>query len=138
MSLRQVIRTAALSSFVIILFLAIILPPAFSYEVEESNDFIEGFNAYQRKEYNTAIVILNKWLKDYPNSLNRDVTMFWLSLSYQMTGNQNEAASYTAQLTRDYPDSPLVKLNAVDPTNPAIRNEKEITPNSIPIPEIKP
>jgi TolA-binding protein len=98
--------------------------PAFAYEIEESNDCMEGINAYQRKEYNTTIVIINKWLKDYPDSLNRDVAIYWLSRSYLMIGNKSEAASYKALLIKEFPNSPLIKLNEDELPKPAGSNEK--------------
>lgn len=120
--LGQNVRSASLLALVILLFILIL--PAFSYEIEESNDFMEGINAYQRKEYNTTIVIINKWLKDYPDSLNRDVAIFWLSRSYLMIGNKSEAANYKAQLIKEFPDSPLQKLNEDELPKPANRDEK--------------
>lgn len=132
----QKIRTATLLALVLLLFILIL--PAFSYEVEESNDFMEGINAYQRREFNTSIVIFNKWLKDYPDSLNRDVAIYWLSRSYLMTGNKSEADNYMSQFIKEYPDSPLLKLHGDELLKSPIHNEKGKTLNSDPLPAKQP
>lgn len=84
--------------------------PAFSYEAEESNTFIDGFNTYLRRDYTSSITKLSKWLKTYPDSLIRDVVIFWLARSYLKIGNHHEAADCISQISREYPNSPLARL----------------------------
>ena len=91
--------------FVIISSLAI--PPAFSQESEDSQVFIAGFNAYQQKDYASAIVKMNEVLQKYPDTPLRDMALFWLSRSYFKAGNQNAAARYLSQFSKEYPDNPL-------------------------------
>ncbi len=91
--------------FVIISSLAI--PPAFCQESEDSQIFIAGFNAYQQKDYASAIAKMNEVLQKYPDTPLRDMALFWLSRSYYKTGNQNAAARYLSQFSKEYPDNPL-------------------------------
>lgn len=91
--------------FVIISSLAI--PPAFCQESEDSQVFIAGFNAYQQKDYASAIAKMNEVLQKYPDTPLRDMALFWLSRSYFKAGNQNAAARYLSQFSKEYPDNPL-------------------------------
>jgi len=91
--------------FVIISSLAI--PPAMSQESEDSQVFIAGFNAYQQKDYASAIAKMNEVLQKYPDTPLRDMALFWLSRAYYKSGNQNEAARFLSQFSKEYPDNPL-------------------------------
>ncbi len=91
--------------FVIISSLAV--PPAFSQESEDSQVFIAGFNAYQQKDYAAAIAKMNEVLQKYPDTPLRDMALFWLARSYFKSGNQNDAARYLSQFSKEYPDNPL-------------------------------
>lgn len=91
--------------FVIISSLAI--PPAMSQESEDSQVFIAGFNAYQQKDYASAIAKMNEVLQKYPDTPLRDMALFWLSRAYYKAGNQNEAARFLSQFSKEYPDNPL-------------------------------
>ncbi|MBI5482884.1 MAG: tetratricopeptide repeat protein, partial [Deltaproteobacteria bacterium] len=91
--------------FVIISSLAI--PPAQSQESEDSQVFIAGFNAYQQKDYTSAIAKMNEVLQKYPDTPLRDMALFWLSRAHYKSGNQNEAARFLSQFSKEYPDNPL-------------------------------
>ncbi len=91
--------------FVIISSLAI--PPAMSQESEDSQVFIAGFNAYQQKDYASSIAKMNEVLQKYPDTPLRDMALFWLSRAYYKSGNQNEAARFLSQFSKEYPDNPL-------------------------------
>ncbi|MDD2734146.1 MAG: tetratricopeptide repeat protein [Desulfuromonadaceae bacterium] len=80
---------------------------AFSQETEDSQIFIAGFNAYQQKDYATSIEKLTEVLQKYPDTTLRDMTLFWLSRSYFKAGNQQDAARYLSQFSKEYPDNPL-------------------------------
>ena len=92
----------------VLLLVAVLLPaPAFSLDSEDSQIFISGFNAYQKKDYNTTIDNMSVLLKKYPDTSLRDMAIFWLARAYYKAGNQQDAAKYMAQFNREYPDSPL-------------------------------
>ncbi|MCM0080022.1 tetratricopeptide repeat protein [Geomonas sp. Red32] len=69
--------------------------------------FITGFNAYQRKDYKSAVQTMSSLLKKYPETPLKDMAIFWLARANYRAGNKNEAAKYMAQFFRDYPDNPL-------------------------------
>lgn len=82
-------------------------PPAFCQETEDSQIFIAGFNAYQQKDYASSIEKMNEVLEKHPDTPLRDMALFWLSRSYFKAGNQQEAARYLSQFSKEYPDNPL-------------------------------
>lgn len=92
---------------VLVIISSLIVPPAFCQETEDSQIFIAGFNAYQQKDYATAIENMNEVLQKYPDTPLRDMALFWLSRSYYKAGNQQEAAHYLSQFSKEYPDNPL-------------------------------
>lgn len=92
---------------VLVIISSLVVPPAFCQETEDSQVFIAGFNAYQQKDYASAIEKMNEVLQKYPDTPLRDMALFWLSRSYYKTGNQQEAARYLSQFSKEYPDNPL-------------------------------
>ena len=90
-----------------ILISSLIVPPAFCQETEDSQVFIAGFNAYQQKDYASSIEKMNEVLQKYPDTPLRDMALFWLSRSYYKAGNQQDAARYLSQFSKEYPDNPL-------------------------------
>jgi len=92
---------------VLVIISALIVPPAFCQETEDSQVFIAGFNAYQQKDYASAIEKMNEVLQKYPDTPLRDMALFWLARSYFKAGNQQEAARYLSQFSKEYPDNPL-------------------------------
>ena len=85
----------------------LIVPPAYCQETEDSQVFIAGFNAYQQKDYASSIEKMNEVLQKYPETPLRDMALFWLARSYFKAGNQQEAARYLSQFSKEYPDNPL-------------------------------
>jgi uncharacterized membrane protein len=83
------------------------VPRAFSQETEDSQVFIAGFNAFQRKDYASSIEKMNEVLQKFPDTPLRDVSLFWLSRSYYKAGNHQEAARLLSQFSKEYPDNPL-------------------------------
>ena len=69
--------------------------------------FITGFEAYQQKNYDTALLNFIKLLDKYPDTPLLDLAMFWISRTYYKMGNQMEAARHMSQLMKQYPDTPL-------------------------------
>jgi uncharacterized repeat protein (TIGR01451 family) len=92
---------------VLVIISSLIVPPAFCQETEDSQIFIAGFNAYQQKDFASSIEKMNEVLQKYPDTPLRDMALFWLSRSYYKTGNQQEAARYLSQFSKEYPDNPL-------------------------------
>jgi uncharacterized repeat protein (TIGR01451 family) len=105
LKLCRILLFRLLCALVIISFLN--APPAFCQETEDSQVFIAGFNAYQQKDFATSIEKMNEVLQKYPGTSLRDMALFWLSRSYFKTGNQQEAARYLSQFSKEYPDNPL-------------------------------
>ena len=81
--------------------------PAYCVYTQDSQIFITGFNAYLKRDYQTAIENLTTVLEKYPDTSLRDMAVLWLSRAYFKAGKQKEAARYMAQFFKDYPDSPL-------------------------------
>ena len=86
---------------------SLVVPPAFCQETEDSQVFIAGFNSYQQKDYASSIEKMSEVLQKYPDTPLRDMALFWLSRSYFKVGNQQEAARYLSQFSKEYPDNPL-------------------------------
>jgi uncharacterized membrane protein len=97
-----------LKSVAVLLLVSVLLPvPAFSLDSEDSQIFISGFNAYQKKDYQAAIHNMSDLLQKYPDTPLKDMAIFWLARAHYKAGNEQEAAKYMAQFFHDYPDSPL-------------------------------
>jgi len=86
---------------------SLLVQPGICQDAEDSQVFISGFNAYQQKDYATTIKKMNEVLKKYPDSTLRDMTLFWLARAYFKSGNQQDAARYMSQFTKEFPDNPL-------------------------------
>ncbi len=92
---------------VLVIISSLIAPSAFCQETEDSQVFIAGFNAYQQKDYASSIEKMNEVLQKYPDTPLRDMALFWLSRSYFKVGNQQDAARYLSQFSKEFPDNPL-------------------------------
>lgn len=101
-------RNILIRFFIVLVIISTLLSPqAFCQETEDSQIFISGFNAYQQKDYSTAIEKMNEVLQKYPDTPLRDMALFWLSRSYFKSGNQQSAARFMSQFSKEYPDNPL-------------------------------
>ncbi len=90
-----------------LLILSLLPGPAFAIDTQDSQIFISGFNAYQKKDYTAAIDKMSQVLQKYPDSPLRDMAIFWLARSNFKAGYHKDAAKYMAQFFKEYPDSPL-------------------------------
>jgi len=108
----------------VVIISALLVPAGFCQETEDSQIFISGFNAYQQKEYATTIEKMNEVLQKYPDTPLRDMALFWLSRSYFKSGNQQEAARFMSQFTKEYPDNPLKGTVEEELLNLTARYEK--------------
>jgi uncharacterized membrane protein len=91
----------------VVIISSLLVLPAFCRESEDSQVFIAGFNAFQQKNYTVSIDKMNEVLQKYPETPLRDMALFWLARSYYKAGNQQEAARYLSQFSKEYPDNPL-------------------------------
>lgn len=82
-------------------------PSVVAQETGDSQTFLAGFNAYQQKDYPTAVARLGEVLQQHPETPLRDMTLFWLARAHYKAGNNQDAARYMAQFAREYPDNPL-------------------------------
>ncbi|WP_305733463.1 tetratricopeptide repeat protein [Trichlorobacter ammonificans] len=99
---------AAASVFACLVFVVLLsVSPVSAQDTEDSRLFLSGFNAYQQKDYATAVTSLNEVLQKYPDTPLRDMTLFWLARAHFKSGNQQEAARFMARFNREYPDNPL-------------------------------
>lgn len=96
---------------------------AYSYQIDESNSFIEGLGAYQQGTYPSAITRLENWLQEYPGSSIRDLCLYWLAQACYQAGKQQQAARYMSQFFREYPEHPLVAIADKELKNLAKRYE---------------
>ena len=108
MHFYNIFRASISKTLAVLLFVALMLPaPAFSLDSEDSQIFISGFNAYQKKDYKSAIENMSGLLRKYPETPLKDMAIFWLARANYKAGHQQEAAKYMAQFLREYPESPL-------------------------------
>ena len=118
-------RTILIRLFIAVVIISTLLVPAgFCQETEDSQIFIAGFNAYQQKDYPSAIAKLNEVLAKYPDTSLRDMALFWLARSYFRNGNQLDAARVMSQVSKEYPDNPLKATVEEDLLNLVARYEK--------------
>lgn len=119
---------------VLVIISSLIVPPGFCQETEDSQVFISGFNAYQQKDYAAAIEKMNEVLQKYPDTPLRDMALFWLSRSYFKNGNQQDAARFMSQFSKEYPDNPLKSTVEEDLLNLVVRYERgeKLPPGSAP------
>ncbi|WP_084201453.1 tetratricopeptide repeat protein [Geobacter pickeringii] len=81
--------------------------PAHAVNSEDSQIFIAGFNAYQKKDYQSAIERMKTVLEKYPDTPLRDMAIFWLARASYKAGFDRDAARSMSQFFKEYPDSPL-------------------------------
>lgn len=104
-SFMNTIMSRSLFGFLVCLLL--IASPVVAADSKDSQIFISGFNAYQKKDYQAAVEKMTTVLKNYPDTQLRDMALFWLARANYKAGNQQDAARYMAQFFREYPESPL-------------------------------
>lgn len=81
--------------------------PSHAAESEDSQTFITGFNAFQKKDYQTTIDKMTVVMEKYPDTPLRDMVLFWLARAHYKAGHRENAAKYLGQFLREFPDSPL-------------------------------
>lgn len=94
----------------IIVFIALSVsspPDGLCREPDDSRLFLEGFTAYQNKEYSAASTRMEELLQKYPETPLRDMALFWLSHACFRNGRHQEAVQAMARLMEEYPGSRL-------------------------------
>ncbi|WP_243371096.1 tetratricopeptide repeat protein [Geotalea sp. SG265] len=108
MNFKKFFRALPCRTFLsFLLILTLLINPAFCLDSEDSQIFITGFNAYQKKDYQTTVDKMGALLKNYPDTPLRDMAIFWLARANFKAGHKEDAARYMAQFFKEYPDSPL-------------------------------
>lgn len=75
-------------------------------ELASQNLFASGYNAFQEGEYDKAIQKLLDTVSKYPDSSKQLEASYYLVRSFYITGNKQEALSWSEKMLRQFPDSP--------------------------------
>jgi uncharacterized repeat protein (TIGR01451 family) len=81
--------------------------PCSAVELDDSNLFIEAFNAYQRKDYLLAIDKVEQLTQVFPDSPLRDLSLLLLARAGLKSGDNETAAKAINQFTSEYKDNSL-------------------------------
>ncbi|KAF0221174.1 MAG: hypothetical protein FD174_672 [Geobacteraceae bacterium] len=90
-----------------IIILVLFSKSAFGLESSDAQIFIAGFNAYQKKDYQTVIEKMSLILQVHPDTPLRDMSLYYLARANFRVGNQENAAKYMLRLIKEYPGSNL-------------------------------
>ncbi|MBY0384285.1 outer membrane protein assembly factor BamD [bacterium] len=75
-------------------------------ELASRNLFDVGYSAFQDGEYDKAIQKLLDTVSKYPDSSKQLEACYYLVRSFYITGNKQEALSWSEKMLRQFPDSP--------------------------------
>lgn len=75
-------------------------------ELASKNLFESGYGAFQDGEYDKAIQKLLETVSKYPDSSRQLEASYYLVRSFYITGNKQEALSWSEKMLRQFPDSP--------------------------------
>jgi uncharacterized repeat protein (TIGR01451 family) len=76
-------------------------------EIDDSNLFVEAFNAYQKKDYLLTIGKVKELTQVFPDTPLKDVALLLLARSGLRAGDNNLAARTVNQFTTEFPTNPL-------------------------------
>jgi hypothetical protein len=82
-------------------------PGAPAAEIDDSNLFVEAFNAYQKMDYLLAIDKVKELTQVFPDTPLRDVALLLLARSGLKAGDNTLAARTVNQFTTEFPANPL-------------------------------
>lgn len=91
--------------FLFSLLLAQHVPAAADYD--DSNLFMEAFNAFQGKDFLLSVEKLNRLEQLFPDSPLRDVSLLMLARSYQRSGDNQAAGATINRFGKEFGNSPL-------------------------------
>lgn len=89
------------------LLLALAGGSASATEIDDSNLFVEAFNAHQKKDYLLAIEKIKQLTQLFPDTPLRDVALLLMARSGLKSGDNQLAAKTVIQFVNEYPTSPL-------------------------------
>ena len=87
--------------------LFLVATPCLAAELDDSNLFVEAFNAYQKKDYLLAIDKVEQLTQVFPDSPLRDLSLLLLARAGLKSGNNELAAKAINQFTMEYKDNSL-------------------------------
>lgn len=87
--------------------LSLVALPCLAVELDDSNLFVEAFNAYQKKDYLLAIDKVNQLTQVFPDSPLRDISLLLLARAGLKSGDNELAARAINQFTAEYADNSL-------------------------------
>ncbi|HEX9080423.1 MAG TPA: outer membrane protein assembly factor BamD [Desulfuromonadaceae bacterium] len=100
---RTLSRT--ITAGLMLLFLATL--PCAAAELDDSNLFVEAFNAYQKRDYLLAIDKVNRLTQAFPDSPLRDLSLLLLARAGLKSGDNELAARAINQFSAEYTDNSL-------------------------------
>lgn len=90
-----------------LMLLSLATTPCLAMELDDSNLFVEAFNAYQKKDYLLAIDKVNQLTQIFPDSPLRDLSLLLLARAGLKSGDNELAARAINQFTTEYTDNSL-------------------------------
>jgi len=90
-----------------IMLLSLFIVPCQAVELDDSNLFVEAFNAYQKKDYLLAMDKVEQLTQVFPDSPLRDISLLLLARAGLKSGNNEVAAKAINQFTSEYKDNSL-------------------------------
>ena len=108
--MRKISYCWTLTAGILLTLLVTIISPAGQLLAADSAGsllFTTGFNACEEKNYAVAVEKFTLFLKEYPASSLRDMTLYWLARAQYGSGDRHEAAHTMARFIREYPGHPL-------------------------------
>ena len=79
--------------------------PARGSAETDSDLFKKGVASFQRHRFSEAIVSFDNFLKTYPRTPLRDMTLYYLARAHLKSGQREQSAALTARLMREFPAS---------------------------------
>ncbi len=67
----------------------------------------EAFCFFDRNDYEKAISVWNRYLKEVSGDVYKDYALYYIGLSYEKEGKKERAVEYFQKLTKEYPKSLL-------------------------------
>lgn len=90
-----------------LMLLSLLTTPCIAVELDDSNLFVEAFNAYQKKDYLLAIDKVNQLTQVFPDSPLRDLSLLLLARAGLKSGDNELAAKAINQFSAEYTDNSL-------------------------------
>jgi len=105
--MRYRFLTTPLMTIMAGLMLLLATAPCLAAELDDSNLFVEAFNAYQKKDYLLAVDKVNQLTQVFPDSPLRDISLLLLARAGLKSGDNELAAKAINQFTAEYADNTL-------------------------------